>query len=383
MELIDEIYGRGTFAKHWSDKVALSRLIGFAKCNGHMYDPIPHVEDFAELIEYHDLDFEIDHRPLLPKLVEVYRTSLEWKDEIDFDDMLLHPVVHDYPFREFDNVICDEAQDLSSLQHEILRRSVVKGGRVIAVGDTHQAIYGFRGADSGSMGNLKEVFDMRSLDLNVSYRCSKAIAELARDYVPHFECLPDAPAGSIETTYDLPAPGKLDTDTMVLCRLNAPLFRYGIQFLRKGHAIQLWTNLEAHLKSRIKAFQAKSTQAWKAQMLSWAQAEIEEAETKNKWARVMTVRDIRDTLSALAEGTTNPRQIEKNLTALTQSRRGPILSTIHKAKGSEAEKVVIMNFNDMPSEYAKLDWMKRQEDNITYVAITRAKTDLILHYRED
>jgi len=233
------------------------------------------------------------------------------------------------------------------------------------------------------MGNLKKMFEMRELPLNVSYRCSKAIAELAKDYVPHFECLPDAPEGSVETIFDLPDPGQLDTDTMVLCRLNAPLFKYGISFLRAGYAVQLWTNLEAQLKSRIKSFRAKSTSAWKSQLGDWIYKEIEEAESKGKWPRVQTLKDMHETLLALAEGTTSPKQIEKNLLSLTQSHRGPVLSTIHKAKGHEAERCLIINFNDMPSKFAKLEWMQQQEANITYVAVTRAKRDLILHYRED
>lgn len=383
-ELIDEVFGKGHFAKKYGDKIACSRLIGFAKANGHYWQAdTPTRQQWQDLIEYHDLNFESPPESYLDKLTEVYMTSLEWQNEIDFDDMLLHPIHHNYEFPRYDNIICDESQDLSSLQHEILRRVIKPEGRIIAVGDTHQAIYGFRGADSSSMGNLKEMFSMRELPLNVSYRCSQVVRDLAKEYVPHFECLETAPPGTVETIFDLPEPGSVSDSTMVLCRLNAPLFRFGIDFLSKGVAVQLWTNLDQTLKSRILSFKAKSTAAWRSQLQNWYQKEYEEAQEKEKWSRCQTLRDTFETLWALSENTTSPKQIVKNLTDLTESKRGPILSTIHKAKGQEAEQCLIVNYNMMPSRFAKLDWMKVQENNLIYVALTRAKTNLILHYFED
>jgi superfamily I DNA/RNA helicase len=383
-DLIDEIFGKGHFSKKYSDKMACSRLLGFAKANGHYWPAgFPTAPEWQDLIDYHDLTFESPPASYFSKLTEVYQTSLEWQNEIDFDDMLLHPVFYNYEFTRYDNIICDESQDLSSLQHEILRRVLKLDGRIIAVGDTHQAIYGFRGADSSSMGNLKEMFSMRELPLNVSYRCSQVIRDLAKEFVPHFDCLEDAPVGSIETLFDLPDPSTVTDNTMVLCRLNAPLFRYGISFLNKGVAVQLWTNLGGTLKSRINGFKAKSTAAWRSQLQNWYQKEYDEAQEKEKYSRCQTLRDTFETLWALSESTTSPKQILKNLTDLTESHRGPVLSTIHKAKGHEAEQVLIVEYNSMPSRFAKLDWMLQQENNLIYVALTRAKTNLILHYKED
>ncbi len=382
-ELMDETFGRGTFANKFSDKIALQKLISFAKGNGHYWPGgVPSKDEWLQLIEYHDQNYEVEPIKYLDRLSEVYEISLLWKDEIDFDDMQLHPIVHNYELPKYDNIICDESQDLSSLQHEILRRSLAEGGRVIAVGDTHQAIYGFRGADSSSMGNLKKMFSMRELPLNVSYRCSKVIAEMAQEYVPHFECLPDATTGDIETTFDLPDPSLVEADTLVLCRLNAPLFKYGMSFLNRGVKVQLWTNLDKTLKAKINSFKAKSTQAWRAQLSGWSEKEIQIAEDKQNWSRIASIRDQYETLMQLSEGTSNPKQIIRNLTDLTESKSGPILSTIHKAKGHEANKCLIVNFDAMPSRFAKLDWMMAQEYNLIYVAITRAKTDLILHYNE-
>ena len=64
---------------------------------------------------------------------------------IDFDDMIWLPVVLDLPQRKFDRVFIDECQDLNRSQIELSLRAVKPDGRILAVGDPHQAIYSFRG----------------------------------------------------------------------------------------------------------------------------------------------------------------------------------------------------------------------------------------------
>jgi superfamily I DNA/RNA helicase len=54
------------------------------------------------------------------------------------------------------------------------------------------------------------------------------------------------------------------------------------------------------------------------------------------------------------------------------------LSSIHKSKGLEFSRTFILGMAQFqPSKYATQDWMKVQEDNLAYVAITRAKDALI------
>ena len=64
---------------------------------------------------------------------------------------------HKYPV-----VMVDEAQDLSPLNHEMLSR--LRAGRLIAVGDPWQSIYGFRGAVSNGMQHLVRTFNMTEAD---------------------------------------------------------------------------------------------------------------------------------------------------------------------------------------------------------------------------
>jgi DNA helicase II / ATP-dependent DNA helicase PcrA len=57
-----------------------------------------------------------------------------------------------------------------------------------------------------------------------------------------------------------------------------------------------------------------------------------------------------------------------------ESLEGICLSTVHKAKGLEAENVYILNKDSFYlSRAMKVEWMAEQERNLVYVAITRAK----------
>lgn len=139
----------------------------------------------------------------------VYSMEVE-KELYVADGILTHncymPVVAGVEFDRYDVVLVDEAQDLSGIQHEIVSRMVrppksfiqhyklnepdyerLPEGRVVAVGDPRQAIYGFRGAHADSMERLRERFRMRELPLSVCYRCPRAVVDHARQWCPQIE----------------------------------------------------------------------------------------------------------------------------------------------------------------------------------------------------
>ena len=71
-------------------------------------------------------------------------------------------------------VVVDEAQDMTSAQLEIAVGACKRGGRVVIVGDDRQAIYGFRGADSGGLDRLKKLLKAKELGLTTTYRLPEA-----------------------------------------------------------------------------------------------------------------------------------------------------------------------------------------------------------------
>src|ERR1700722_1305373 len=94
---------------------------------------------------------------------------------VDFDDMIWIPNVLNLPLNTYDYVFIDEAQDLNIAQINLALNSCAKGGRIISCGDSNQAIYSFRGADSNAVNNIIERCQSKTFPLSVTYRCAKSI----------------------------------------------------------------------------------------------------------------------------------------------------------------------------------------------------------------
>jgi AAA domain/UvrD-like helicase C-terminal domain len=195
------------------------RLVGYAKQVGIVpsltveskMDDDPAYEEFdvpwQGLVEDEDDTWLalIDHYGLfedecnIPAARRILAESLRRSREVvDYDDMLMLPVVGGVPFERYDVVFLDEAQDVSGIQMEMVSRMVNGTGRVIAVGDTFQSIYGFRGAQSNSMQQIAERFRCRPLPLSITYRCPQAVVRHARRWVEHLEAAPGADEGVVE-----------------------------------------------------------------------------------------------------------------------------------------------------------------------------------------
>jgi len=97
----------------------------------------------------------LNFRQTPPDMVERYNGILRQYGLLDFDDLLLytyrlfsakedilHEVRETYPF-----IFVDEYQDINDIQNALLKMLVGDGNVMTAIGDPHQAIYGFRGAD--------------------------------------------------------------------------------------------------------------------------------------------------------------------------------------------------------------------------------------------
>ena len=109
------------------------------------------------LIDEYNISFNLIEKKKIaldsiPAILEMCRTQTHI---IDFDDMIWIPLVNNYPLPTYDLLFVDEAQDFNESQRELISRCV-NGGRCIIVGDKNQAIYGFRGADSNSIGMFYE-----------------------------------------------------------------------------------------------------------------------------------------------------------------------------------------------------------------------------------
>ena len=65
------------------------------------------------------------------------------------------------------------------------------------VGDRHQAIYGFTGADSDSLDLIAAAVSAKQLPLTTTFRCPKAVVTYAQQYVNHIQAAETAPEGVV------------------------------------------------------------------------------------------------------------------------------------------------------------------------------------------
>lgn len=332
---------------------------------------------------FHDMlgDFEVDipdyHAgKACQQAARVLANMLTITDIFDFDDQLYMPLYWDLKFPKYDCVFVDEAQDLSTVQHIMLERLRQEGARIIAVGDSCQAIYGFRGADTKSMTNLAERFDMKLLPLDISYRCPISVVLKAQEIVYHIRYHKDAINGRVEYLDEMPELSEYPMDSMILCRNNAPIFSLALDFLQDQLPCHVMSNFGKDLVKFVKSFDAKTTKQLMKELSKWREQEAALAESHGWWGKAAMINDKYDALIPFCQLYELRVQVAGALHQLLNTNVGPTLSTIHKAKGQESENVYILRPDLMPARYAQSPGAMQQEQNLKYVAITRSLMNL-------
>lgn len=385
----------------------MSKLVGLAR-NAGIGCLVPDKEEaWWELIDHHDLELE-NERGNIATAVEMSRLLLDASNQsnyVDFDDMLYFAVKDGILLQKYDYIFVDEAQDTNAIQRAIIRKICHPDSRVIFVGDPAQAIYGFRGADSNSMAMLAEEFECEDLPLTISYRCATSIIKEAHRFVTHIEPAPNAPEGKVykveslgavlgataalcagtstEATPETPADRAFTPRDLVVCRTTKPLIALAFKAMRLRIPVKiLGREIGQGLKTLINKMRASNVDDLILKLEAWAAREIDKAIAKQLDAKVDQLQDKLDAILCLIEGLP---ETERSIPALLEcieslfnnNVQALTLSTIHKAKGMEADRVWWLNASQCPSKWAKQDWQKEQEKNLCYVAITRAKSELL------
>ena len=350
------------------------RLMGVAKnmAIGCPNQPASSVEVFADLAETYWFTFPEDIKDaILLATVTAFDRAAGDQNLIDFDDQLYYPVRYEWDLPSFSDAFVDECQDLSPIQHLLLEKLGIKGTRIVAVGDRFQAIYGFRGAAANSMDDLKGMFGMIELPLSTTYRCPQSVVLEAQNYCPDIQARDGAPFGDVIRVHK--DPNLWSDGSMILCRNNAPLFRAILRHVRAKEPCRVLSNFLEALQSFIRSFKCSSTGQLRNRLNSWYEKERKKAEEDEAWGKLAGLEDRYETLCVLAAEFKTVDDLLACLKTLSTSARGPIFSTIHKAKGLEAHHTYLLRPDLLPSRFAFGEAAQKQEDNLSYVAITRAQ----------
>ena len=156
---------------------------------------------------------------MLTGLAQDYAVAKRRVGVIDFSDQVAgaydivrsHPSVADEVRDRFRVVLLDEYQDTSVVQTDLLA-ALFGRSAVMAVGDPHQAIYGWRGASAGNLGGFSAAFSPESpcaqYPLLTSWRNSTRVLDAANAVlaplaasspvpVQGLRARPGAPAGEV------------------------------------------------------------------------------------------------------------------------------------------------------------------------------------------
>ena len=336
------------------------------------------LDDLIDVFGIDCPDSDDDRALFVDAAMAVLVRSSEVTDVVDFSDMCWLPVVLNLRVWSYDRVFVDETQDLSPTQIELLLLCMKRNGRICAVGDERQAIYGFRGADVNTIPNLIKRLDATVLPLSITYRCARSIAALAATEVPHFTASDNAAEGYV---------GPSNTDAMieaavagdmVISRANAPLMTLCLKFLASGRRASIkGRDVGAGIARLVKKSRARSVPAF----LEWSKAwhKKETARLVKSERPTDAADDMLECLFALAEGAKGVPEILTRCDSLFSDEGGPetkiTLGTTHKLKGLEADRVWMLEGTYRRNKGG-------EEANCWYVAVTRAKSSLYLVAKE-
>lgn len=370
-------------------KNQVSKMVGLLKAL-MVFSPQDANDQFLQIADKYDVEIpELKGVDFQEVVIGVWQRAINNVKYMDFDDQIFMPVYHDWAFPEYDWVFGDEAQDWSPVQIELVRR-LGRYGRIVAVGDRHQSIYGFRGADPDAIPNIICDLDAAVLPLSICYRCPDAVIAQAREIVPHIENPDNNPKGDgiVKTLRTEEFEEFVRDGDYVLCRTTAPLVRRCLRQIRIGKkATVKGKDIGAGLVNLLTSL-AKSDRTSVATFLeSLAQYRASQIEKLTKAGReqeASNVEDRCDTLEVLAIDCNVTGEIAKRIDQVFSdtATTGIIFMTGHRCKGLEAHRIFFLRPDLCPHPKSKKDWQVIQESNLRYVIITRSMGEFYYVTRE-
>jgi hypothetical protein len=307
---------------------------------------------------------------------DILKSGKRDTSEISGEDMLQYPIDNGWKSESFDVVLVDECQDLNPQQLAFL--SCIPTKKIIFVGDSNQAIYGFRGSDPYALDNIRDLYNPIEYDMTQSFRCPTEVLKSVTRIVPNI--LSTKTGGTISKA-------KIkDTDFLdecfIISRTNNNLVKLAYRFILNNDHFSIGGAFIKQLKNDLNnAFKGCTRLSdMRDNVMRKYNTELTKA-SGNKWS-TDNIENKYDSLLSIIDMSNSPADITKFVKSLTlhsDSASCRKLMTIHAAKGLESENVYFVKAGscDYFKEKAETNWEKQQEDNLYYVACTRALQNLV------
>lgn len=341
------------------------------------------------------------------------RQQFETQGIIDFTDMLwitFNKLKYDnweVPYWAlYTNIYCDEVQDFSNIQLNFLKFIKRAKGRYVFIGDFHQAIYNFAGANAQAFNQIPKMFaPVETFDLPICYRCAKShLSRVNREYgIPILPC-DDAPLGFVKTIDKNKISEYAKAGDMVISRKNKWIAEVVLDLARNGTPIFIEDKeMVGAIKRQIlsskctsvgtlEKFLQKVISNYNKKLFEIVSKNVREggheeerleavAETNSKIDNTSFLLEI---LEGYLENHSSSDSVSKfsdfvdKLLNTTPSSDCVRLCSIHKAKGLEATNVFVLNEAKINFDFRNSKEQNVQEKNLSYIATTRAKEGLYL-----
>ncbi|MBE9191389.1 ATP-dependent helicase [Gloeocapsopsis crepidinum LEGE 06123] len=349
----------------------------------HDYDAVE-----ATIAHFNCLDDSLDLRTLHYPLVSLLRDGERMAADsatISYDDMLWLPYQWNLTPSKQEWIFIDECQDLSPAQLDLVLKMRGSGGRLLFVGDRHQAIYGFAGASSDSFDQIIEKTQATILPLSICYRCPKKHIKLAQKLVPQIEAAPNAIEGVVRHIPRTKVSKIIREGDLVVSRCTAPAINLCIELIAQRIPARVrGRDIGKSLTAIVREVGSDPDfdfEHFGKFLEEYKETKIAKlAQRKNSESQQQSLCDRLDGIW-ICYKSFNSQNIEQFCQEIEQLfsdvRSSVVLSTVHRAKGLEEKRVFILRPDQLPLKYPnQQDWEKDQEENLKYVALTRAKEEL-------
>ena len=341
------------------------------------------------------------------------RQQFETQGVIDFTDMLwitFNKLKYDnweVPYWAlYTNIYCDEVQDFSNIQLNFLKFIKRTKGRYVFIGDFHQAIYNFAGANAQAFNQIPKMFaPVETFDLPICYRCAKShLSRVNREYgIPILPC-DDAPMGFVKTIDKNKISEYAKAGDMVISRKNKWVAEVVLDLARNGTPIFIEDKeMVGAIKRQILSSKCTSVgtlEKFLQKVISNYNKKLFEIVSKNAReggheeehleavaeanSKIDNTSFLLEILEGYLENHASSDSVSKfsnfidKLLNTTPSPNCVRLCSIHKAKGLEATNVFVLNEAKINYDFRNSKEQNIQEKNLSYIATTRAKEGLYL-----
>lgn len=328
--------------------------------------------------------------------------------EIDFIDMIYLPAVTSsmiIPIQPY-YLFIDEAQDLNLAQHAFIDKLIAQGDvqKWVAVGDRYQSIYGFGGSYPESFDLFTRKENVKELPLDVCYRCPPNVIQHANEVYPILRSFKFEDGDLVDFGASVEAWAGIKKGSLVICRNSRPLITLffkllslekkaiikGEDILGKVQKIYKANKFKTVVNTLVTLDRAMSKQRKIVETLS-LDVNANKKEIFKEERKLVIMQEDYDNFEVFARQLSPTNMFgdidsdytmedlyQKVLKIFNETPEEDTITlcTIHKSKGLEADYVYILNEFLIPSPFSKSAEQRQQENNLKYVARTRAKKGL-------